>query len=222
MPRETKAQRAARAVELIRRLAQAMPEARIELAYSTPLELLVAVLLSAQTTDKRVNLVTPALFSDFRSAEDYARATPRHLEGYLRTVGLFRNKAKALVRLGAALLERHGGMVPVRRDELVELPGVGNKTAGVVSMHLGGDRALPVDTHVHRLSHRLGLSAGAAPDEVERDLRALLPEAQWFDAHQLLIWHGRRVCAAQRPACHHCVLADLCPRKGVGRKFQRT
>jgi endonuclease-3 len=218
MPKERLDQKQARAFIIIDRLDAAMPEAEIELDYETPLELVVAVLLSAQTTDKRVNLVTPALFRDFRTAHDYAGATPARLERYLKTVGLFRNKAKALVKLGQMLLERHGGEVPTSRAALAELPGVGNKTAGVVTMHLGGEKAFPVDTHILRLSKRLGLTNRTDPDDVEAALRRLLPEDRWFKAHQLLIWHGRRVCDARTPECHRCVVSDLCPRRGVPKK----
>ncbi|MBM4776972.1 MAG: endonuclease III [Archangiaceae bacterium] len=198
-----------------------MPEAKIELDFTTPLELLVAVILSAQTTDKRVNLVTPALFRDFRSAADYANTTPKVLEGYLKTVGLFRNKSKALVKLGHALLEHHAGQVPTSRAALAELPGVGNKTAGVVTIHLDGEKAFPVDTHILRLSKRLGFSSSPKPDVVEADLRRLLPDTHWFKAHQLIIWHGRRVCDAQFPGCHRCVIAVQCPRRGVPKKNMR-
>ena len=204
-----------RAVEIIERLDHAMPEAKIELDYRTPLELVVAVALSAQTTDKRVNLVTPALFARFPTAADYARATPSEVEAYVKTVGLFRNKSKNLVKLGQVLMERHGGEVPASRAELAELPGVGNKTAGVVTIHLGAERAFPVDTHILRLSKRLGLSTKSDPDDVEADLRKVFPEELWFKAHQLIIWHGRRCCDALRPECHRCVVADLCPKRGV-------
>jgi len=207
-----------RAREIISRLDAAMPEAKIELDYTTPLELVVAVALSAQTTDKRVNMVTPALFKRFRAAADYAAATTEEVESYIKTVGLFRNKAKNLVKLGQVLVERHGGVVPGTRAELAELPGVGNKTAGVVTIHLGVEHAFPVDTHILRLSKRLGLSTRSDPDDVERDLRNVLPEALWFKAHQLIIWHGRRCCDALRPECHRCVVADLCPKKGVKKK----
>ena len=210
--------RRVRALEVIRRLDAAMPEAKIELDFTTPLELLVAVLLSAQTTDKRVNLVTPELFRDFRSAADYASTTPATLEGYLKSVGLFRNKSEALVKLGQALLDRHHGQVPTSRAALAELPGVGNKTAGVVTIHLDGEPAFPVDTHILRLSKRLGFSRHQDPDDLEAELRRLLPDTHWFKAHQLIIWHGRRVCDAKKPACHRCVLADLCPRRGVPKK----
>lgn len=205
----------ARAVEIITRLDGAMPEAKIELDYTTPLQLVVAVALSAQTTDRRVNMVTPALFARFQTAADYAQATPEEVEGYIKTVGLFRNKAKNLVKLGQALVARHGGEVPTSRAALSELPGVGNKTAGVVTIHLGADAAFPVDTHILRLSKRLGLSTHETPDEVEADLQKVVPQPLWFKGHQLLIWHGRRCCDALRPECHRCVVAELCPKKGV-------
>lgn len=215
MARETTDAKRARAVEVLRRLDAAMPEAKIELDYTTPLELVVAVALSAQTTDRRVNLVTPALFARFPTAADYAAATPADVEPYIKTVGLFRNKAKNLVKLGQALVERHGGEVPTSRAALAELPGVGNKTAGVVTIHLGADAAFPVDTHILRLSKRLGFSTHETPDEVEADLQKLVPRELWFKGHQLLIWHGRRCCDALRPECHRCVAAELCPKKGV-------
>jgi len=219
--RETVDQKRARALEILRRLDGAMPEAEIELDYTTPLELLVAVALSAQTTDKRVNLVTPALFKDFPTAQHYAQAKPEHIEKYIQTVGLFRNKAKNLVKLGQVLVERHGGEVPKTRAELAELPGAGLKTAGVVSIHLGTDKAFPVDTHILRLSKRLELSTKTDPDGVEADLQKLVPEDWWFKGHQLLIWHGRRCCDARKPECHRCVVAELCPKKGVPKKKER-
>ena len=208
----------ARAVQIIKALDHAMPEAKIELDYRTPLELVVAVALSAQTTDKRVNLVTPALFARFPTAADYAKATTAEVESYIKTVGLFRNKSKSLVRLGQVLMERHGGEVPTSRAELAELPGVGNKTAGVVTIHLGAEHAFPVDTHILRLSKRMGFSTSSDPDDVEKDLRKIFPEALWFKAHQLIIWHGRRCCDALRPECHRCVVAELCPKKGVKKR----
>jgi len=216
--KETREQKRARAKEVLRRLDAAMPEAKIELDYRTPLELVVAVALSAQTTDKRVNLVTPALFARFKTAADYAAATPAEIESYIKTVGLFRNKAKNLVKLGQALVEKHGGEVPGRRAELTELPGVGNKTAGVVTIHLGVERAFPVDTHILRLSKRLGFSTKSDPDDVEADLRKVFDEVDWFQGHQLIIWHGRRCCDAQRPECHRCVVKDVCPQKGLSKK----
>ena len=216
--REPVEHKRARAVKIIERLDAAMPEAKIELDYRSPLELVVAVALSAQTTDKRVNLVTPALFARFPTAAAYAKASPVEVEGYVKTVGLFRNKSKNLVKLGQVLVERHGGEVPTSRAELAQLPGVGNKTAGVVTIHLGAEHAFPVDTHILRLSKRLGLSTKSDPDDVESDLRKVFPEELWFKAHQLIIWHGRRCCDALRPECHRCVVADLCPKKGVKKK----
>lgn len=213
--KETHAKKSARAAIVLARLAAAMPEAKIELDYRTPLELLVAVILSAQCTDRRVNRVTPQLFADFPDPAAYGRSTPEKIASYINSLGLFRNKAKSLVRLGQALEERHGSQVPINRPALADLPGVGPKTAGVVSMHLGGDQAFPVDTHVLRLSARLGFSRHRQPDKVEKDLQKLWPAADWFMAHQLLIWHGRRVCHARAPECHRCVGFDLCPRIGV-------
>ena len=215
MAREAKAAKSERAVRILDRLEAQMPEARIELDYSTPLELLVAVMLSAQCTDKRVNLVTPALFKRYPTAEAYANADLRELEGFIRTCGLYQSKAKNLIAAAKSLVAEHGGEVPVSRDALETLAGVGRKTAGVVSMHLGEPCAFPVDTHVLRLSNRMGLSTHSNPDKVERDLQALVPQARWTMGHQLLIWHGRRTCTARSPACDRCVVADLCPKRGV-------
>lgn len=192
-----------------------MPEAKIELDYRTPLELLVAVMLSAQCTDKRVNLVTPALFARYPQASDYAAATPAEVEPFIQSCGLYRSKAKNLVAAAQALVEKHQGQVPLLRATLAQLPGVGLKTAGVVASHLGGDPSLPVDTHIKRLAVRLGLSRATDPDKVEADLSKLWPTERWLKAHQLLIWHGRRTCFARSPACERCVVLELCPRLGV-------
>lgn len=218
MSAENRHDRARRALAILDRLGHAMPEARIELDHETPLQLLVSVVLSAQCTDARVNMVTPPLFKDFPTAAHYAGTTPEVLEGYLKSLGLFRAKSKNLVALGRQLVEAHGGEVPLSRAALAGLPGVGNKTAGVVSMHIGGDEAFPVDTHVTRLSGRLGLARGKTPDQIEAELQALLPKDRWFIGHQLLIWHGRRVCHALRPECDRCVVNALCPKKGVKAK----
>lgn len=205
-----------RAKAVIERLDQEMPEAKIELDYTTPLELLVAVILSAQCTDKRVNMVTPRLFKDFPTPRHYAESSPAELEGYIASLGLFRNKAKALVALGRELVAR-GGEVPKDREHLSTLPGVGQKTAGVVALHLGGTPSFPVDTHVGRLARRLGFTKQTDPDKVELDMKGLLPEAMWSKGHQLLVWHGRRTCFARNPACDRCVVNVLCPKKGVAR-----
>lgn len=215
MARETTESKRRRAAEIVRLLDAAMPEAVIELDYQTPLQLLVAVLLAAQSTDKRVNIVSPALFRDFPTAAHFARSTPKKIEPYIKTVGLFRSKARHLVALGKALEEKHGGEVPTSRGLLEELPGVGKKTAGVVSMHIGGDTAFPVDTHVFRLSHRMGFTAAKVPDKVELDLRRVVEEPLWFKGHQLLVWHGRRVCHARKPECYRCVVKTFCPKRNV-------
>ena len=208
----------ARAVEVLDRLAAAMPGARIELDFGDELQLLVSVMLSAQSTDAGVNRVTPTLFAAFPDAAAYARAEPEQLWPHIRTLGLFRNKAKAIVAAARAIVAEHGGRVPRTRAGLEALPGVGQKTAGVVLVHLGAEPAFPVDTHVGRLARRLGFTRQEDPDRVEDDLRALVPEARWAHGHQLLVWHGRRCCTARAPACERCPVAPLCPRRGVVRR----
>ena len=211
-----------RAGEVLDRLERELPEARIALRFDDDVQLLVAVLLSAQSTDARVNLVTPALFARFPDADAYARARPEQLWPFIRTVGLFRAKARHLVAAMRVVVAEHGGRVPRRREALEALPGVGRKTAGVVLIQLGADQAFPVDTHVGRLSRRLGLTRARDPDRVEERLRRLVPRERWAQGHQLLVWHGRRTCTARAPACPRCVLADLCPRVGVPRKARRA
>jgi len=215
MPKESLAAKTARAVEILEALDRVMPEAHIELDYRTPLELVAAVVLSAQCTDRRVNMVTPELFKAFPSAAHYARSTPAEVEPFIKSLGLFRNKAKSLVALGQALLDSHGGEVPTARAALEKLPGVGKKTAGVVTIHLNGDPAFPVDTHVQRLAGRMGLAKGKTPDQVEAGLQQVVPQAWWTKGHQLLVWHGRRVCHARKPECHRCVVATRCPKLEV-------
>jgi len=199
-----------------------MPNAKIELDFRTPMQLLVSVILSAQCTDKRVNLVTPALFARYRTPQAFASAPIEELESLIKTCGLYRSKAKNIVAAAKALVENHGGQVPLTRAELEALPGVGRKTAGVVLIHLGGEPAFPVDTHVRRVSRRLGLTRQSDPDKVEADLRVLLPSSLWAKAHQLLIWHGRRTCFARTPACERCVVAKLCPKIGVAKATRRA
>jgi endonuclease-3 len=181
----------------------------------------VAVILSAQSTDKGVNRATPGLFRAFPGVAAAAAAEPEALWPHIRTLGLFRNKARALVAAARALLATHGGEVPRDRASLEALPGVGAKTAGVVLVHLGAEPAFPVDTHVGRLARRLGFSRQQDPDRVEADLRALVPEARWALGHQLLVWHGRRCCIARGPACSRCVVAGLCPKRGVAISARR-
>jgi endonuclease-3 len=213
--RESKAERSRRFEEIVRRLEKEMPEAKIALEYQDELQLLVSVMLSAQCTDAVVNQVTPALFARYPTAAHYARSTPEIIGEQIKRVGLWRGKAKNLQQTMTRIAREHGGHIPRKREELCELPGVGWKTAGVVVNHAFGTPALPVDTHVGRVSRRLGLTRQEDPRKVEEELSALLPERLWGCAHQLLIWHGRRTCEARRPHCSRCVVLDLCPRRGV-------
>ena len=202
----------ARAAELLDALHAQHPDAHIELDYTTPLELLVATILSAQCTDKRVNEVTPALFRRFPTPRDLAGASLAELEELVRTTGFYHNKARALLGLGQALIAEHGGKVPATMEELRRLPGVGRKTANVVLGNAFGQNVgVVVDTHVQRLSRRLGLTAETDPEKIERDLMDLVPQRDWTLWSNLLIAHGRKVCQARRPLCASCVVADLCP-----------
>jgi endonuclease-3 len=210
-----------RAVEVLDRLARAMPDVRIALQFVNDVELLVSVVLSAQSTDVGVNRATPALFAAFPDAAAYARAEPEALWPYIRTLGLYRNKAKAIVAAMQAIVRDHGGRVPRTREALEALPGVGRKTAGVVLVHLGAAAAFPVDTHVGRVARRLGFTRELDPTRVEHDLMALVPEERWAHGHQLLVWHGRRTCTALRPACSRCPVEELCPKRGVPRVLRR-
>src|SRR5215212_5962844 len=198
--------------EVISRLKNEYPDARTELNWETPLELLVATMLSAQTTDVRVNMVTEELFEKYRSAEDYAGADIAQLEVVIRPTGFYRNKARSLQVMARALLERHGGEVPRTMADLVALPGVGRKTANVVlGDAFGVDEGVVVDTHVRRVSGRLGLTEEKDPEKIERDLLRVVPEGERALFSHLLILHGRRVCKARKPACPSCVLNDICP-----------
>ena len=197
---------------MIPRLKREYPDAATELDWSNPLELLVATILSAQTTDVRVNQVTKDLFARYRSAGDYAGADSARLEEDIRPTGFYRNKARALQGIGRAILERHGGEVPRTMAELVALPGVGRKTANVVLGNaFGVDEGVVVDTHVRRVSNRLGLTTEQDPEKIERDLLPLVPEGERALFSHLLIFHGRRVCKARKPLCPECVLNDVCP-----------
>lgn len=214
-PRSTRAAREqAAAVDAI--LTEAWPDARCELDFTSPLELLVATVLSAQTTDVRVNQVTPTLFSAHPDAEAYAAARLEDLEEVLRPLGFFRAKARALQGLGQALVERYDGEVPATLEDLVTLPGVGRKTANVVLGNAFEIPGITVDTHVGRLARRLGWTREKDPVKVEARIAALLPSETWTMACHRLIFHGRRVCHARRPACGACVLAELCPSYGEG------
>jgi endonuclease-3 len=191
------------------------PSPQTALHFETPLQLLVSVCLSAQCTDVRVNAVTPQLFRRFPDVHSYAAAKVSEVVPYIRSLGLFRNKAKNLVAMGKALVSQHGAKVPRGRAALETLPGVGKKTAGVVSMHLGGDLAFPVDTHIARVSQRLGLSQQTHPDKIEADLQKHFPPREWKENHLRLLLHGRHVCKAQNPQCPACAFNQACPRLGV-------
>ena len=218
MPRESLQDKQARTKKIIAGLQKAYPDAHCELNYSTPLELLVATILSAQCTDKRVNMVTAELFKKYRTARDYAEAPLADLEQDIRTTGFFRNKAKNIQACCRKLVEKHAGEVPRTMEELTHLDGVGRKTANVVlgnafDINLG----VVVDTHVGRLSGRLGLTKETNPEKVEQELMSLVPGAQWTLFSHWLIWHGRRRCDARKPDCAACEIRALCPSNGLVR-----
>lgn len=201
-----------RTAAIIALLKQEYPDAHCELDYRTPFELLVATILSAQCTDARVNMVTPALFSRYPTPASLAQARPEDVEELIRSTGFFRNKAKSLIGMAQALSASHGGAVPRTMDELQVLPGVGRKTANVILGNAYGlNEGITVDTHVARLSALLGLTRQATPEKIERSLMALVPREDWTVFSHLLIWHGRRVCIARRPRCSECVLNQICP-----------
>lgn len=197
--------------EVLERLRRLYPNATCELVHRTPFELLIATILSAQTTDKGVNLATPALFRRFPNAAALAEAGPEEVEPLISTIGLFRNKTKMIIGAARELVARHQGEVPPDREALEKLPGVGRKTASVVLSTAFGLPALAVDTHVQRLAGRLGLSEAEDPRRIEEDLTRGLPPADWGFMSHALIWHGRRVCSARAPACQDCTLSDICP-----------
>ena len=215
-PEETALGRTRRARRIVRELGVLHPDARCALDFTTPLELLVATILSAQTTDKRVNETSPTLFARYPTAADYAGADREELEGILKPLGFFRAKARSLMGLGAALVEQHGGEVPKRLDDLVKLPGVGRKTANVVLGHAFGVPGITVDTHVGRLSRRMAFTVNDDPVKVEADLAELIPRKEWTIMSDRLIFHGRRVCHSRKPACGACGVARDCPSFGLG------
>jgi endonuclease III len=213
-PSHTALVRRARRIE--RELALLYPDAHTELNFTTPLELLVATILSAQTTDKGVNQVTPVLFARYHTAADYASADRGELEKILLPTGFFRAKTTSLIRLGQALCDRFGGEVPRRMQDLVTLPGVGRKTANVVLGNAFGIPGITVDTHFARLAQRFGWTTETDPVKIEQEVGALFPRKDWTYLSHLLIWHGRRVCHARKPACGACGVANLCPSYGLG------
>jgi endonuclease III len=204
------------AIAVARRLKATYPDARCALEFKTPLQLLVATILSAQCTDTRVNMVTPALFKKYPSAAAFAAAKPAELENAIKSTGFFRAKAKSIKECATGLVESHGGQVPEDLDALVKLRGVGRKTANVVlGTAFGIPTGVVVDTHVTRLSRRLGLTRHTDAVKIERDLMALLPKKEWIDFSHRMILHGRQICLARKPKCDICPLADICPKIGV-------
>jgi endonuclease-3 len=205
-----------RARRVNRELALLYPDAHCELDFTSPLELLVATILSAQTTDRRVNMVTPKLFAKYRTAADYAAADRAEMETMIQSTGFFRAKTTSLIGLGQALCDRFGGEVPGRLRDLVTLPGVGRKTANVVLGNAFGVPGITVDTHFGRLAKRFGWTTKDDPDKVEQEVGTLFPRSDWTMLSHHLIWHGRRVCHARKPACGACGVAALCPSFGEG------
>ena len=220
MPRESTADKIARAQKITAALERTYPGAHCELNFANPLELLIATILSAQCTDKRVNIVTADLFKEYRSAKDFADANLAELEKAIRSTGFYKNKARNIKSACADIVARHGGQVPQSMEELVQLGGVGRKTANVV---LGNafdiNVGVVVDTHIARLSHRLGLTAHRAPEKIEKDLMVLVKQDKWTLFSHLVIWHGRRRCQARKPDCANCEVLKLCPRIGVKEKL---
>ncbi len=209
--RRRRGPRKARIGPILDRLQAEHPDARIALAFRNDLELLISVMLSAQTTDVTVNRVTKPLFEKYRTPQDYLAVSLTELENDIRPTGTFRQKARNLQAAMALLLEEFDGRVPDTLEELVRLPGVGRKTANVVVAEQGAPQGIVVDTHIRRLSQRLGLTGNDDPVAIERDLQRIVPREQWARLPHLFIWHGRRVCDARRPRCETCVLNDLCP-----------
>ena len=213
---ETSTERRARTRKIIARLRKEFPDAQCALDHTSPLELLVATILSAQCTDVRVNLVTPTLFAKYRRAIDYAAADPMVFQREIQSTGFFRNKTKSILGMAQALIERHGGQVPDTMQELVALPGVGRKTANVVLGNaFGKNEGIVVDTHVQRISGLLKLTKEKTPEKIERDLMALVPRDDWTIFSHLLILHGRKTCIARRPRCEQCGINSLCPSSRV-------
>jgi endonuclease-3 len=220
MPRESTAEKSERTQKILSALKRVYPDAHCELNFSNPLQLLVATILSAQCTDKRVNLVTAELFKKFKTAKDFAEAPLAEIEEAVKSTGFFRNKAKNIKNCCAALVEKFGGGVPRTMDELHALPGVGRKTANVVLGNAFGiNHGIVVDTHVTRLANRLGLARGTDAVKLELALNPLVPQKDWTQFSHWLIWHGRRRCAARTPDCVNCEIRNLCPQIGVKKLF---
>ena len=214
--RGLKLDRAVQARKIVAALKRLYPDAHCELDFKSPLELIVATILSAQCTDKRVNVITQALFKRYRTAKDYAEAEPAELESMIRSAGFFRSKAKSIREMSRALIEDFGGKVPSRMEELLTLRGVARKTANVVlGTVYGNAEGIVVDTHMKRLAYRTGLSDEEDPVKVERDLMACVPLKDWIFFGHAMVWHGRRVCHALSPQCPSCTLRSFCPKRGI-------
>jgi len=209
--RESRDVKRIRAKKIVRELKKAYPDARIALDFGNPLELLVATILAAQCTDERVNLVTPELFKKYPTARHYAHAVPETFEQEIRSTGFFRSKTRSIIGMAKALVDSHGGEVPKTRESLTALPGVGLKTANVVLGNAFGEQAIAVDTHVFRISQRLGLARSDDPDEIHDQLADELPKGEWTHTCHLLTTHGRRCCVARKPLCPACPVRALCP-----------
>jgi endonuclease III len=215
MPKESKKHKLARAAAILEQLHILYPDARTELEFETPFHLLIATILSAQATDVSVNAATPALFERFPNAKALASAKLQTVEGYIKSIGLYRNKAKNIIATAKILQAKHNGDVPNDFEALLELPGVGRKTATVVLSNAYERPGIAVDTHVGRLARRMGFSVSQNPDVVETDLEKVFPKDQWIFVHHALILHGRRVCDSRKPQCAACTLLELCPQIGL-------
>jgi len=206
------------AVKALDILQKEYPDARVTLDFKDPLQLLIATILAAQCTDERVNQVTKDLFKKYRQASDYARADLETLEGEIRSTGFFRNKAKSIMGCGQALVEKFNGQVPRTLEELTSLPGVGRKTANIILGNAFGQQAIAVDTHVKRVTHRLGWAKSDDPDKIEFELMEVIPQNRWTLGCHQIVFHGRRVCMAKKPKCSICPVNKLCPKVGVTQK----
>lgn len=204
------------ALKVYRILSRTYPDVKCELDFASPLQLLIATVLSAQCTDKRVNQVTPALFKKYKSVSAFASAKPSELEALIHSLGFFRTKAKSIKGLAAKILEDFDGEVPAKLESLITLPGVGRKTANVVLGHAFDIPGITVDTHFGRLSRRFGWSTSQDPVKVEHEVGALIPQKEWTNLSQRMIWHGRRICHSRKPACGACPLSKICPSVGIG------
>jgi len=219
---ETVARRKARARKILAALKEAYPQARCSLDHKNPLQLLVATILSAQCTDARVNLVTPALFARYRTAQEFADADIAELEALVRSTGFYRNKAKNIKAACKIMVEKHDGRAPKTMEEMLELPGVARKTANIVLGNAYGViEGVPVDTHAIRISHLLGWTKNSQQEKIEKDLMALLPREDWLRVSDLFVHHGRAICIARRPACSRCPVRGLCPKTGLKKEWMR-